>query len=335
MKIFMTGATGYIGQKLATRIINQGHHVHALCRTRPQGELFENARMRVFEGDLLDQQIIREAMQGCDQVYHIAAYARVWAKNPETYFEMNVQGTVNILKAARELEVKKLVFTSTGGTFGVSNGQPISEGHVRTMDFFTPYESSKFMAEEKVLQFAARGLPAVVVHPVRVYGPGIMNESNAVSRMIKLYIDGEWHIIPGNGTSIGCFSFIDDVVDGHLLAMERGVTGEKYILGGENADFNRFFSLVRKLSEKNFVLAKVPQPLMMLFGWKEEVLAKWFQHEPLITRQWIRKYNLHSAFSSGKAIEQLGYRITPLEEGLSHTLAWLQNQSAFINSDLL
>lgn len=327
MKIFITGATGYIGQKLVTRLINQGHYIQALCRQNPEGELFNNPHIKIFEGDLLEMNQVEDAMHGCEYAYHLAAYSRVWARDPKTYFDTNVNGTVNVLETALQLGVKKLVFTSTGGTYGISNGKPISEDLVRTVDFFNEFESSKFMAEEKVLRYVAKGLPAVIVNPVRIYGPGIWNESNAVSRLIKLYVTGDWHMIPGDGEALGCFSYIDDVVKGHLLAMDKGVPGEKYILGGENIDFNTFFSTLKKLSERSFLLVKIPMPLMMMYGWQEEVMAKWFGKEPLVTTKWIKKYNRDAAFSSEKAIRELGYRITPFENGLSKTLEWLEKDN--------
>lgn len=324
MKIFVTGATGYIGQKLVARLINQGHDVHALCRTRPDGGLFDNPRITIYQGDLFDREKINEAMAGCKQAYHIAAYARVWAKNPKTFFEINVQGTVNVLDAALQQGVEKVVFTSTGGTYGISNGRPITEDCVRTVDFFNEYESSKFMAEEKVQQYVRQGLEAVIVHPTRVYGPGVWTESNAVSHLVKMYIQGEWHIIPGNGKALGNFSYVDDVVDGHLLAMEKGKAGEKYILGGENTDFNAFFALLKKLSDKSYLMVNIPMPLITLYGWQEEVTAKWFGREPLVTPKWTQKYKLDAALSSEKAIRELGYSITPLEVGLTRTLQWLR-----------
>jgi farnesol dehydrogenase len=324
MKIFITGSTGYIGQKLVARLLNQGHHVHALCRRAPDNELFHNPRIQVFKGDLFDYKTIEEAIYGCEQVYHMAAYARVWAKDPRTFFNINVRGTVNVLDAALRLNVKKLVFTSTGSTFGISNEKPVSEDMIRTVDFFNEYESSKFMAEEKVLHYVCKGLHAVIVHPTRVYGPGVWTESNAVSKLVKNYIDGEWHIIPGNGKSKGSFAYIDDVVTGHLLAMENGRAGEKYILGGDNLDFNEFFDLLKRLSGKSYFLVKVPIPFMLMYGWQEEFLAKWLRKEPLVTNKWIKKYEMHLAYSSKKAIQELGYRITPIEDGLTRTLKWLE-----------
>jgi nucleoside-diphosphate-sugar epimerase len=326
MKIFITGATGYIGQKLVARLLNRGHEIHALCESKEEGRLFETPRIKIFLGDLRDQEILYRATTGCDQVYHIAAFARVWARNPQTFFDINTQGTVNVLKAALQNGVKKVVFTSTGGTYGVSNGKPITEDQVRDIDFFNEYESSKFIAEEKVLHYVHKGLDAVIVHPTRVYGPGVWTESNAVSQLVKRYVTGDWHIIPGNGKAVGNFSYIDDVVDGHLLAMEKGVPGEKYILGGENLDFNSFFALLKRLSEKSFLLFHIPMPLIMMYGRQEEIMAKWFGREPLVTSKWTIKYKLNAAFSSEKAMQQLGYRITPLETGLAKTLQWLQEE---------
>ena len=199
MKIFITGATGYIGQQLTARLLEQGHIVHALCRTLPQGSLYEHPNLRIFFGDLSNKYALADAIDGCQQVYHLAAYARPWAKDSETFFEINVNGTVNVLNAALAAGVEKLVYSSTGATFGVSNGKPITEESVRKIDFFTEYESSKFVAEERIEHYALKGLHGVIVHPCRVYGPGLWSESNAVSHLIKSYVEGNWHVIPGNG----------------------------------------------------------------------------------------------------------------------------------------
>jgi nucleoside-diphosphate-sugar epimerase len=323
MNIMITGGTGYVGQRLVSKLLSQGHTIHLLCRKKPEDDFFQNVNLKFFIGDLQSRDVLKQAMHGCEQVYHVAAYARAWARDPKTYFKINVEGTVNVLDAALETGVKRLVFTSTGATFGASNGKPISEDMIRMHDFFTEYESSKFMAEEKLQHYVRRGLHACMVHPLRVYGPGVWTESNVISMMIKSYVEGDWHIIPGNGKTLGSFSFIDDLVDGHMLAMEKGRAGEKYILGGPNLNFNEFFSLLKKITSKNYLLVKIPVPLLMLFGWKEEMLSK-FGKEPLITRKWIKKYHHNLDCSSEKAERELGYRITPIEVGIQKTLTWLE-----------
>ena len=165
----------------------------------------------------------------------------------------------------------------------------------------------------------------MIVNPTKVYGPGLWTESNAVSQMIKSFIEGDWHIIPGNGKMIGNFSFIDDVVNGHCLAMEKGKPGEKYILGGTNVSFNEFFSMLKTTSNKNYFTFHVPFQLMMLYGWQEEWMARAMGKEPKITCPWIRKYNHNQALSSGKAARELGYTMTTLEAGLMKTLEWMQS----------
>jgi farnesol dehydrogenase len=324
MKIFVTGATGYIGQKLTTRLLNQGHEIHALCRTVPEGDLFHNPHIKIHKGDLSSVSAIANASAGCEQVYHLAGYARVWAKDVKTFFEVNVQGTVNVLEASLKAGVKKVVITSTGGTYGTGEGQLINETTTARQGFFTDYETSKFMAEEKVHRYIHKGLPVVIVNPARVYGPGTLTESNALSFLIKSYVTGDWHIIPGNGNTISSFTYIDNVIDGHLLAMEKGVSGERYILGGINTDFNTFFSVLGKLSGKDYLLFRIPLPFMLLYAYKEEVSARIFKSQPVITPQWVRKFTCDAPFSSEKAITNLGYNITTLEEGISRTLAWLQ-----------
>ena len=324
MKILVTGATGYVGQNLVYKLLTLGHTIHVLCRQKPEEELFDDNRVVVFTGDLSDRQVIRIAMAGCQQVYHVAAYARAWARDPKTYFTINVQGTVNILDAAMEAGVEKVVYTSTVATLGISNGSPATEDAVRMCDFFTEYESSKFMAEEKVQHYVRKGLPVTIVHPVRVYGPGKWTESNVISMMIKSYVEGNWHVIPGDGNAMGCFSYIDDVVNGHLLAMEHGKPGEKYILGGANMNFNQFFRLLKEITGKHHLLVHIPVPLLMAFGWKEEAFSKWFNKEPIITRKWINKYRYHLDYSCEKAVHELGYTITSMEEGIRKTLEWIE-----------
>lgn len=324
MKILVTGATGYVGQNLVFRLLTLGHTVHVLCRQTPEEELFNDSRIQIFSGDLLDRDSVHAAMEGCQQVYHVAAYARAWAKDPKTYYKVNVQGTLNVLDVALNVGVEKVIYTSTVATLATSNGSPANEDSVRMHDFFTEYESSKFIAEEKVQQYVHKGLDISIVHPVRIYGPGKWTESNVISMMIKSYIEGKWHVIPGDGNALGCFSYIDDVVNGHLLAMEKGRAGEKYILGGANINFNQFFDLLQKITNKHFLLIRIPVFLLMLFGLKEEVFSKWFNKEPVITRKWINKYRYNLDYSSEKAIKELGYTITPIEEGIKKTLEWIE-----------
>jgi len=326
-KIFITGATGYIGANLALRLANSGHTVHALCRSTSKASMLNHENIKVFKGDILDKESVACAMQSCEYAYHTAAYVRVWAKQPDTYFDINVQGTLNVLDKAVELGVKKVVVTSTAGVYGPSEKLPLDEKSVRTIDFFNEYESSKFTMEEKIQHYSRNGLSVVVVSPPRVYGPGLISESNVVTKMIKQYIEGKWHLIPGDGEKIGNYVFIDDVVNGHILAMSKGRQGEKYILGGTNASYNDFFDTLSGVSRKKYRLFKIPLSFMLAFAGFQQLLANWFSRPPLITPQWVNKYLYNWALSSNKAVSELGYKATPLAEGIQKTIKWLENGS--------
>jgi farnesol dehydrogenase len=324
MNIFVTGATGYIGQRLVEKLLEQGHHVNALVRKIPDDNAFRHPELTYVEGNLLNGDSVANAMEGCSQAYHLAAFAKPWTKNNRDYFEINVLGTINVLEAAVEKGIKKLVYCSSCAVLGRSNGSPLSEDHIRDIHFFTEYESSKHLAECYVRSYSKRGLISVIVSPSKVYGPGIWTESNAVSHLMQLYLEGEWHLLPGNGKSLGCFCYIDDVVEGHILAMKHGRDGEKYILGGENIQIREFFEQIKSLSGKKYFMFPVPIWLLMLFGWKEEIAASLFGREPLFTRKWIAKHEHDLACSSEKAIRELGYQITPITKGITATLEWLR-----------
>jgi nucleoside-diphosphate-sugar epimerase len=325
MKVFITGATGYIGQRLTSRLLEEGNEVHGLLRHKPESPTFNNPGFFFHPGDLLNTSTINAAMTGCDVVFHVAALARVWSQKPKDFYDVNVQGTINILEAAILNGVKKIVFTSSAAVYGSSNGKPIEESCCRHEEFFTDYECSKFLAEERIQHYVRKGLHVVIVHPSKVFGPGVWTESNAVSQIIKQYVEGQWHLIPGNGKMIANFSFIDDVVEGHLLALQHGEAGEKYILGGENLSFLDFFAHLKNQSGKDFVTFRVPYWLMNFYAWQEEVMGRLMSVEPKITRRWLRKYNENLALSSCKAERELQYKITPFKLGLEKTLHWLSS----------
>ncbi|MFH1319396.1 MAG: SDR family oxidoreductase [Bacteroidota bacterium] len=326
MNIFITGGTGFIGATLARRLAGSGHTIHALCRSMSSYSIAGNDNIRIFEGNVLNRASIEKAIKNCDQVYHLAAYGRVWAKDPKTYFHVNVNGTINVLDAASGNGIKKVVFTSTAGTLGPSSGTVVDENSIRTTDFFTEYESSKFIAEEKVRQYVREGLDVVTVNPTRVYGHGLLSESNGVTRLIQRYISGKWRLIPGDGEKSGNYVYIDDVVNGHILAMEKGKPGGKYILGGTNVSYNDFFNLLGTVSGKKERLYKIPLPIMLAFAGIQELSANLFNRHPMITPKWVRRYLYNWELTSQKAEQELGYRITPLEEGFEKTVKWLRDK---------
>lgn len=324
MKYLLTGATGYIGTQLAQRLAAQGHTVHALYRSESKlGNLNQVENIHFFKGDILDVKSLELAVEGCDAVFHVAAFAKPWHKDPQTFFRLNVKGAENVFQTAKRAGVKRVVFTSTAGVISPSDGTPSDENTARTIPLSTLYEKSKAEAEELAKSLNSSEMEIVTVNPSRVYGPGLLSDSNGVTRMVKLYLEGKFRFLPGDGRSIGNYVFIWDVVDGHLQAMEHGRGGERYILGGDNASFREFFDLLAKVSGKKVRLFKLPIPLMNMAAQAMEWRANWTGAPPLITPPFVKKYSYNWDLSSAKAEMELGYQPKNLEQGLAETVDWL------------
>ncbi|MEX6686636.1 SDR family oxidoreductase [Danxiaibacter flavus] len=328
MRIFITGATGYIGNNLALRLAREGNTVHALIRSVNKAPLLNHPNIKLFEGDITEPDSLEKAMEGCEQVYHLAAFARVWAKDVSTFYKMNVEATRFVLDAARKCGVQKIVFTSTGGVLGPSGSHPVKEDDARLGNVFNEYEDTKTQAEELCKEYCNKyGMHIVIVNPPRIYGPGIESESNAVTRLTKLYMSGRWKIMPGDGTKTGSYVYIDDIVNGHILAMQRGRSGERYILSGVNASYNEFFDILGDITGKKLKLINLPVWAMMLAGYALMIRTKLTGKAPLLTPKWIKKYFYNWSLSCEKAERELGYTYIPLKEGLQKTVDWIKQQN--------
>ena len=325
MKIFITGGTGYLGNKLVNHLSESGYLINALCHSPSKKKFLQFPGVEIFDGDISEISSLRKAMAGCTHVYHVAGYARVWAKDPSTYYQINTVGTKNVLDAAVEMGIHKMVFTSTAGVLGPSKENPVKESDERIVGFFNDYEVTKWEAEELCIKYAKeKRLNVTIVNPPRIYGPGLDSESNALTTMIKKYVDGKWRILPSDGTGIGSYVYVDDIIRGHILAMEKGRSGERYILSGENASYIDFFSKLAKVSEKKFHLIKLPLPIMLLAGQFLLLKTKITGKPPKITPGWIKKYSYDWALNCEKAKIELGYSYLTLEEGLKKTIYWLK-----------
>ena len=324
MNVFVSGATGFIGSRLISSLVRKGFQVHALCRKSSDQSLLPRTNVKIFYGDILDPESVDQAMASCVYAFHLAALAKNWAPDPDVFYRINVQGTVNILEAARTHNIRRTVITSTCLTFGFSNGRPADEQSPRPVDYLTSYTRTKIQAEEMIKKYVAGGLDIRIVHPTRVFGPGVLSEANSVTEMTRLYLKGKWRLILGDGQAVGNYAYIDDVVEGHILAMEKGKPGESYLLGGESLSFNQLFMTIRKLSGRKHFLLHLPAKIADLFARFEMTRARLTGHYPLITPDWIALFLQDGAYSSRKAETTLGYRITPFKLAMQRTIFWLQ-----------
>jgi farnesol dehydrogenase len=326
MNIFISGATGFIGKKLARRLADEGHVIHALVRDLEKAGDLNHLRIVLFRGDVNDEECIREALRGCRRAYHLAAFTDVWARRREIVFRVNVTATETMLRLAGEAGVQRIVFTSTAGVLGPSGSGMADECAPRPADFFAEYDRTKAMAEELVKKHAGDGRECVTVCPTRVYGPGALNKSNSVTIIIKSFSEGTWRIIPGNGRSIGNYVFVDDVVEGHILAMEKGRSGERYILGGDNLSYLAFFQILRELTGQKRPMIKLPLPAMLTVSRAMTLFSRVFGTKPMITPALVRKFNADWNVSSAKAERELGYRPVSFKAGAQMTLDWIRSR---------
>jgi len=324
--VFVTGGRGFIGEQLIRKIIQEGSLVRALVRNRKTVplDLSDHPQVDWIEGDLLNPDSLLTGTKGCNQAYHLAAFAKPWAKNKSTFSDINIRGTELVLKACEENGVKDIVITSSAGTFGPQQTQVSITEEQNPTSWFTEYERTKWESVNSCKPFIERGLNIRFVSPTRVFGPGVLSTSNAVTKLIGNYAKGKFRFLPGNGHGIGNYVFIDDVINGHIQAMKLGRSGENYILGGENLSYRQFFKLVGDVSGKHYSMVGFPLPLMLGAAKLMETFANLFGIEPLITPPFVRKYAHHWGTDLSKAQSELGYEITSAKKAIEKTLTWLQ-----------
>jgi nucleoside-diphosphate-sugar epimerase len=223
-------------------------------------------------------------------------------------------------------KIEKVVITSTAGVLGPSlNGEMVDENSQSAVPYSTEYERTKALAEEEAKKYLDK-LAIVTLNPTRIYGAGQRSQSNAVTMLLEKYWQGKWRIIPGDGKRVGNYAYIDDVVEGHLAAMQRGRTGERYILGGENVSYQELFDLFGEITGKKLVLFKMPISVMMTFAQMQMLKTKLTGKPPLITPNFVKKYLYDWRVSTEKSQKELGLSITPLRIGLEKTFEYLKSQ---------
>jgi nucleoside-diphosphate-sugar epimerase len=308
---------------LALKLAESGNVVHALVRIPNEVKDLDHTNIKLFEGNVNDIDSIRNAMDRCEQVFHLAAFARLWARPSDIFFKTNVEGTHNVLEVAAEKKVSGFVYTSSTAVFGNSFNEPITENDPRTIGFNNDYDLSKCMAEKLVRDYAAKGLHAVIVNPSRVYGPGKETYSNPFSKFLNAVLDGKMIVLPRCPRVVANYAYVPDIVEGHILAMKNGNAGERYILGGENISYEQLFKVVREILPGRNAF-RVPKFLLQAAGALQVLRFYVTKKNPSITPSTIERYYKNTEFSCQKAIKELNYKITPFKKGMSDTIHYLK-----------
>ncbi len=323
-KVLVTGAGGFIGSKLALQLAESGISVIGLYHSKVNPDL-KHDNIEFVRGNILDKINLENIIERCTHIYHVAALANNWAKDPKQFYDVNVTGTENIIEAGKKSGVEKIVVTSSAGAIGPAlNGVPANEIQTNSRIQFGHYERSKIESEKKIIASVQTGMNIVIVNPTRVFGPGELSKSNAATKIIHRYIQKKWKFKIGNGSHIANYAFVDDVVNGHILAMEKGRAGERYILGGHNLSFNDFIKIITEVSGIKNTLVPVPLALIGMYAITENIFFPLLEMEPQITYSWVKKYKANWTTSTQKSEKELGYKITPIKVAVSKTINWLK-----------
>jgi len=317
--ILITGGTGFIGSNLAAVLVHQGYSVRILRRA--SSDLFNVKTLPVehYIGDVRDSESLRQAIRGCDTVFHTAAMVSFWRPFRALQQEINVTGTRNVVEACLGERVERLVYTSSIAAIGhPTNGELANEATpFNWQNLDNGYKNSKHLAEKEVEKGLSQGLDAVMVNPALVIGPGDIhfNGGKIIKSVAKhqalFYIKGGANIV-----------FVDDVVRGHIAAALRGRKGEKYILGGDNLTHKEIFQVTAEIVGGIVPRIRMPVPLLRLAARSFDVAGRILGRELLITSEMISGAGLRNWYSSEKAQRELGYTITPFREAVKKTYDW-------------
>jgi nucleoside-diphosphate-sugar epimerase len=318
--IFLTGVTGFLGKRLLLRLLGEGRRIHVIVRDPSRLEVPEGAPLRIFSGDIADSGVVRRAMEGCDEGYHLAARVQYHPRRAE-YESSNVTGTRNVLAAAKELGLRKLVYASSIIVYA-NDPAPLKDETARVAGgvFNSDYHRTKYYAHLEAMRFAAEGLPVVLVMPASVFGPRDLSDANRVFAWCRRFKEGRvtrW--LPDHGALVLNVVYGEDVAGGIVQAMRRGDAGEGYILGGENIAIRDLMAKIGSLAGDGRRFRSFPSTALAPFAAAAEIVGAATRTKPLLSRGLVRALQTPWAFSSEKAIRDLGYSLTPFDEALRAT----------------
>jgi dihydroflavonol-4-reductase len=326
---FVTGATGFVGANLARLLLEEGRNVRVLARAGADlRNIPSHPKLEVFTGDLKNQNSISEGVRGCDEVYHVAADYRFWAKNPQEIYDSNVNGTRYLLEAAQKAGVSKFVHTSTVGTIGLSS-QPQPANESTPMDpgqLTSHYKLSKLEAEKIALEFAQKGLPVVVVNPSTPIGAWD-RKPTPTGQVIVDFVNGKMPAYVATGLN---FVHVRDVCRGHLLAAQKGRIGERYILGHRNLKMIEFLELLAERVGRAAPKVCIPYRVAWVAGWLSTRYADYVSKtEPAVALEAVKMSKRYMFFDSSKAERELGWQQTPIELAIDDALNWFLENGYF------
>lgn len=323
MKAFVTGATGFVGSHVARALADRGAELRLLVRSSSNTANISDLKVDCVVGDLRDPDSLKKMMAGCEFAFHVAADYRLWVRDPEQMYRANVEGTRTMIRVAQECGVRRFVYTSSVATMGFTTKGHIADENspVSLADMVGHYKRSKFMAEQVALEAGRSGANVVVVNPTAPIGEQDIKPT-PTGRIIVDFLKRKFPAYVDTGLNL---ADVKEVARGHLLAMEKAVPGERYILGGENLTLKQILDKLAALTGLPSPTMKVPHAVAMGFAVFDQfftgvVLGK----EPRATVDAVRMGRKMMFASSAKAERELGHKVLPVEDALRRAIQWFQ-----------
>jgi dihydroflavonol-4-reductase len=323
MKVFITGATGFVGSHVAQLLSAQGAELRLLVRSTSRTENIADLTAERVTGDLRDPDSLKKAMQGCEFVFHVAADYRLWVRDPEQMYRCNVEGTRAMIRAARESGVRRVIYTSSVATMGFTSTGHIADENsaVRLRDMVGHYKRSKFMAEEIALEAGRNGENVVVVNPTTPIGEQDIKPT-PTGRIIVDFLKRKFPAYVDTGLNL---ADVKEIARGHLLAMEKAVPGERYILGGENLTLKKILDKLSALTGLPSPRMRVPHAVALGFAALDQFfVGSILRKEPRATVDAVRMGYKKMFASSARAERVMGYKVIPVDDALRRAIHWFQ-----------
>jgi dihydroflavonol-4-reductase len=334
-KVLVTGASGFIGSRIVRQLCERGDEVKVLLRPTASRSALKGLPVEVAEGDITIGHTVYRALAGCDRLFHVAAVYKMWDRDPRKVMEPSLRGTREVLEAVRRRDgaVRRVVVTSSVAAIGCTTGDaPLDESAEWGLDDSEQYVVAKKRAEEIALA-AAKELGVVVVNPAGVFGPGDSKPTPS-GFLIVSYLN--WKMPGGFKGSPGGISVVDvdDVAKGHLLAMDQGRVGQRYILGGENLTFIQIVKLLSEITGLPPPGDPPPKGVALLLGRTLELVSRLTGREPEITYKLARDFfDTKMWVSSEKAKADLGYAFRPAKKVLARAVRWYLDHG-YVDADV-
>jgi dihydroflavonol-4-reductase len=320
---FVTGASGFVGSAVARRLQQKGFRLRLAVRASSRRDNLQGLDAEVVVADIKDRAALEKAMAGCRYLFHVAADYRLWAKDPEEIVRNNRDGTLAPMQAALAAGVERVVYTSSVATLKArTDGVAVDESCRHSeQTAIGAYKRSKVVAERVVEKMVAEeGLPAVLVSPSTPIGPRDIKPT-PTGRIIVEAATGKIPAFVDTGLNL---VHVDDVAEGHILALEKGRIGETYILGGEDVSLRQMLAVIADLAGRKAPTVNLPRAPLYPIAWIAEAIARVTGNEPFVTADALTMAKYHMFFSSAKATRELGYTARPYREALTDAFAWFK-----------